>query len=582
MEDGLVLRRLVSFMESRETLLDDGQTLVLLSLKERLAINVLISYLQMVFLQYQKTPEKIICMLEFHLKSKRTIWKDKYHFYPVNTQAISLLKTLLQVSTIKEKGFWDCWKKVMQEKSMKSWYLAKTDCVVSDSNYLNGRFYKTIQNSWFTNSQTNHQNKNLLKTFLPFYKFLLVGGMEKEDIELIRSRKYRLKLNSIQKKTFKKWEQHYRWTYNKSIGLINNGNNHCVDTKNIISHLGPIEQTASTGNYYTKFGLRNLVTSEEVNCRNPWVLETGYNIRANASFEAHQAYKTNLEKVKSKSIKYFDLKYKRKRNITWTIGISKENIIQKDPKRLFIYESTGIVTSTEAIPEINKDCKLHFDGKYYYLIVPRTIEKRPSKAKNWFCSLDPGVRKFQTLYSPDGNESIIIGDRASTEIYKLLLKLDKCNDSTKEVKLRHRIKNLQKELHDKTSRFLCENYNNIYIPKLTKENDIISNKNRTIRKKTVRNMVVLAHCKFVEKLKTKANEYTNVNVHVITEEYTSQICLSCKKRTKRSTELYKCKYCGFQTDRDYLGSCNILLKQWGLLEVPRQDTANVDMRFSVM
>ena len=95
-------------------------------------------------------------------------------------------------------------------------------------------------------------------------------------------------------------------------------------------------------------------------------------------------------------------------------------------------------------------------------------------------------------------------------------------------------------------------------------------------------MVVLAHCKFVEKLKTKANEYTNVNVHVITEEYTSQICLSCKKRTKRSTELYKCKYCGFQTDRDYLGSCNILLKQWGLLEVPRQDTANVDMRFSVM
>lgn len=41
-----------------------------------------------------------------------------------------------------------------------------------------------------------------------------------------------------------------------------------------------------------------------------------------------------------------------------------------------------------------------------------------------------------------------------------------------------------------------------------KLNVLKKTKNRTIRKKTVRNMVILAHCKFVEKLKTKANEYT--------------------------------------------------------------------------
>lgn len=47
--------------------------------------------------------------------------------------------------------------------------------------------------------------------------------------------------------------------------------------------------------------------------------------------------------------------------------------------------------------------------------------------------------------------------------------------------------------------------------------------------KTVRKMVVLAHCKFVELLKTKANEYDNVSVTVIAEEFTSQTCLNCKK-----------------------------------------------------
>lgn len=392
-----------------------------------------------------------------------------------------------------------------------------------------------------------------------------------------------MKYNSLQKKIFNTWEQHYRWTYNKSIGLINGRNDHFVDTKSIISHLGPIEQTASIGNHYTKFGLRDLVVNQEVNCRNPWICETGFSIRANASFEAHQAYKTNLTKIKNKTINYFSLRYKRKRSTTWTINISKQNIIQKDSKNFFIYESTGLIKSTEPIPKIEKDCKLHFDGKHYYLIVPITVHKRTSKAKNWFCSLDPGVRKFQTLYSPDENTSTIIGERASTEIYKLLLKLDKSTVPSKKIKLRNRIKNLQKELHDKTSRFLCENYNNIYIPKLSKENDIIKTKNRTIRKKTVRNMVILAHCKFVEKLKTKANEYTNVIVHVITEEYTSQSCLNCKNRTKCKTELFRCNTCGFSCDRDYMASCNILLKQWGLLEQSsRQDTANVDMRFSAM
>jgi putative transposase len=129
-------------------------------------------------------------------------------------------------------------------------------------------------------------------------------------------------------------------------------------------------------------------------------------------------------------------------------------------------------------------------------------------------------------------------------------------------KKRRQIQNFQKELHFKSAHYICENFKNIYIPKLTKDNDIINKEKRKINTKTVRNMVVLGHCKFIERLKTKANLYTNVKVHIITEEYTSQKCLSCSRLTKTSDEIYRCKHCRFTIDRDFLGSTNILLKNW--------------------
>ena len=75
-------------------------------------------------------------------------------------------------------------------------------------------------------------------------------------------------------------------------------------------------------------------------------------------------------------------------------------------------------------------------------------------------------------------------------------------------------------------------------------------------------MVVLGHCKFIERLKTKAEEFTNVKIHIITEEYTSQRCLACNTFTKTNSEMFICKDCNFTIDRDILGSTNILLKNW--------------------
>jgi len=377
-----------------------------------------------------------------------------------------------------------------------------------------------------------------------------------------------LKLNSLQKKLLQKHRNNYRYLYNKAVGILN-----YREVYEVPEFIKDTEfERAPSGDYYSKFELRNLLVPEEVNCRSPWVLKSGSSIREQAVFEAHKNWKTNIDLVKAGKKRFFDLKFKSKKAPTWTFNFEYKNVSTRkdsfDKTEFKLYEESGFIKTTESF-EIKKDSSIHFDGKYYYILVPEDRPVKCSKAENFFVALDPGVRKFQTCYSPGQDETInIIGKNAASKIYQLLLMIDNAV-STKnkrlETKLRLRVKNLQKELHDKTSRFLCENYNTIYIPKLTKGNDIIKKKNRKIRTKTVRNMVLLGHCKFVEKLKTKASEYSNIKVIIVTEEYTSQTCLKCHTRTKTSNELYKCKNCGFEIDRDILGSINILLKEWCLM-----------------
>ena len=365
------------------------------------------------------------------------------------------------------------------------------------------------------------------------------------------------------------WSLHHRYTYNKSVNILNGDYNDTKITENLyeFKNLKP----ESSNNLYTKLELRNLIVPASACSRIPWILETPKSIRESAVFEACKNLKSGISNIKNGHIKYFNIKYKSKKLLKWTIGIPKESIKIYENGDLGIYEKMTTMfrlKTTESITKVNHDCTIHFDGLKYYICVPEEVWLKTNTESNWFCSLDPGLRKFQTIYSPDNDNCIIIGEGASTILYKNLIQLDrmlsKPNSKTilKIKKLRNKIMNLQMELHYKCVNFLCRNYKNIYIPKLTKRNDIISISSRKIHTKTVRNMVVLGHCKFVERLKTKAGTYKDVKVHVITEEYTSQKCLSCKKMTKTKCEKYVCNTCNFTIDRDVLGSTNILLKNW--------------------
>jgi transposase len=290
-------------------------------------------------------------------------------------------------------------------------------------------------------------------------------------------------------------------------------------------------------------------------------------------FEARKNLDVCFTNFKNGNIKHFELSFKSKKQNSWSIGIPKSAIKLVNDREIRIYTQTEMHSFrlTEQVSDINHDCNLCFDGIDYYICIPEIKQMKHSRG-NWFASLDPGERKFQTLFCPDDNMYIKMGTNASRKIYLLMLKLDNligvsASKPSRKIKtcilsLRRKILNLQKELHNKISSYLCNNYTNIYVPKLTKNNNILKINGRTLQTKTVRQMSALGHCKFIEKLKTKAQLFTNVHVRVITEEYSSQKCLGCKLLTKTSNELYQCKHCKYTIDRDILGSTNILLMNW--------------------
>lgn len=387
-----------------------------------------------------------------------------------------------------------------------------------------------------------------------------------------------MKLTSIQKKILQKWNDDCRYSYNKAINLMSSEYiqrdpapflpKECSSPDFIKKHV----TLHSTNMYTSELSLRNDITPKEKCCHIPWILKTPKHPRETAVFEAYRSRKSAITNVNNGNIKKFSLGYRTKKKDTWSIEIPAGSINVYPDKTVGLYEEQRSFTRmklTEELKEVKHNCKMYYDGIDYYLCVPEEKNiKTVSNLANWYCSIDPGSRKFATLYNPENEEYTIIGNRASTKLYGMLIYLDNLISKRKSKnknlikKKRRQIQNFQKELHFKSAHYICENFKNIYIPKLTKDNDIINKEKRKINTKTVRNMVVLGHCKFIERLKTKANLYTNVKVHIITEEYTSQKCLSCSRLTKTSDEIYRCKHCRFTIDRDFLGSTNILLKNW--------------------
>ena len=124
------------------------------------------------------------------------------------------------------------------------------------------------------------------------------------------------------------------------------------------------------------------------------------------------------------------------------------------------------------------------------------------------------------------------------------------------LRIGEKIENLVDELHKKLSKWLCENYKHIYIPRLN------FHKCNKLDKRSKAKMASLRHCSFVDRLLNKSKVYPNCNVIEVNEAYTSKTCSRCGWQHDKlfNNNIFKCDKCNLVIGRDINASKNIMLR----------------------
>ena len=370
--------------------------------------------------------------------------------------------------------------------------------------------------------------------------------------EDIRCRKIRIYPNAEQKMKFKQWIGTSRYVYNRGLKSIKDG-----DKKNFI-HLRNKFVTADS-----------FINGVNLNIQG-WELETPKNIRAGAIKDLVIAYKTAMSSLRNNNINKFNLQYRSKKKESSIVIPS--SAIKMVKNKLYIYKShckQYIKTSRDNSligMEFNHDCRLKNNNGRWYLYVPCDVKSNKTTPKKEICALDPGSRKFQTLYSEEVTIKIGIN---KDRLKKLQSRIDllqslrgrnmirKCHFKQKMNQSQFRLKSLVDELHYQTINYLTKTFKMIFIPKFESQELVRINRSKKFR----RDILSLQHYTFRERLIAKSKLQKNCCVEVCTEEFTSKTCTNCGKiNYVGSSEVYHCNSCNLTIDRDVNGARNIFIK----------------------
>jgi putative transposase len=316
-------------------------------------------------------------------------------------------------------------------------------------------------------------------------------------------------------------------------------------------------------------------------------------IRKLAVKDACTAYDSNFAKREIDPNHKFEMGYRSKKDRVQTLKLEHDTLFEKNGRLHLFKKSTqlsgegfGYNSKQIDLTTCTRDFSLSrdADGRFWLnlsitrfpaLEIQEAGETGVEKSQ---CAIDPGVRTFLTTYSPNG-ESFKLGDGAATKLYRLLIHLDKLIGQIDVCKgrrqwqhkrglkraaerLRARIKNLTTDLHWQSAAFLCCRYDTIVIPPFQTQK-MSRRANRRIHSKTVRQMLVLSHYTFRQRL-LHAAKMRGSTVAVMTEEYTSKTCTSCGfvHSGLGSNKVFRCPSCRIVYDRDAGGSRNIFVKNY--------------------
>jgi putative transposase len=348
---------------------------------------------------------------------------------------------------------------------------------------------------------------------------------------ITRAKTIKLEPTSEQKQIFKKWNDCSRYVYNQTIDYIHSCVNFSPSWMEIKKDL-----------------LKQLPK---------WCDDVPFQIKGQAVKEAHQAY----WKAKAHP------KFRSRKNPTQSCYIPKSAIKEGG---IYPRVSGNNLQYSESLPKVPLDGRLIYQYNEWFLCVPHKVETHVAENQGRVVALDPGVRTFQTFYSEFLAGQIGYDDFG--RIQRLCHYLDDLISRTSKAKsrakrrmkkaqgqMRKKIKNLIKEIHFKTARFLVDTFDVILLPTFeTSHMAGKKNRKRKLRSKTVRAMLTWSHYQFKVRLKNKALEFGKKVIDVC-EAYTSKT-VSWTGEVKKVGGSRVIEAGGVKMDRDLNGARGIFLR----------------------
>jgi putative transposase len=302
-----------------------------------------------------------------------------------------------------------------------------------------------------------------------------------------------------------------------------------------------------------------------------WAKEIPFQIKKLAVKEACDAY-TAAKKKYRKTGEFSELKYKSRKTPYQTCYIPKSAVTETG-----IYHTiSGQMKYGEALPEDICDCELSYQQGRWYLCVPfkTTVTQGENQAR--VVALDPGVRTFQTFFSPEMAGLIGYHDfgrlmRLCRHLDDLISRYSKSKNKKQRYRMRKaanrmrwKIRDLRDELHYKTARFLVDNFDIILIPSF-ETSQMVERKQRKLNTKSVRAMQTWAHYQFKQRLKAVAFQ-CGKRVIEVNEAYTSKTCSWSGEIVKVGSSERIQGTDGIRMHRDLNGARGIFLR--ALAELP--------------
>jgi IS605 OrfB family transposase len=434
----------------------------------------------------------------------------------------------------------------------------------------------------------------------------LTNKIKAENIEssgekITLSRKIRFYPNKEQKSYFNKFFSAHRYFFNKTIEDINNQYSKrkelfgskptCIFCSN------PKEESSFTCESHKNksipweinssfFTLRTKLVKAKKNLGldELWQDEIPCHTKQLAVKDGVAAYNSAVSNKRRGNIKSFQLKYMSKKKPSHIFWITPNSVNVKNKQvsvfKTFLKENSILnvnIKQRQRIPEENNSAaKILYDRGAWYIVF--TIEEQvETKCDNLHSiSLDPGVRTFQTGYSPNGS-FYKFGEKQNLDMRKIYDKIDKLksvldsknpspsyktkyNIKNRLVKLELKLRGIIHNLHNQVGSYLSKNYKYILLPEF--ETSGIQQSDN-LHSTTKRRMNGLAHYKFKIKMEHFCKKYGS-QLNIVDESYTSKTCGSCGnvKEDLGSDCHYNCSKCGYNLDRDIHGARNIWIKTY--------------------